>query len=307
MIYGVGETVLDILFRDDKPQTAVPGGSTFNSMISLGRMGCECLMLSQCGDDHVGDLTLDYLRTNGVSTEGLTRVPQMKSHLSLAFLDEHSDAHYSFYKDHRGWDLDLLTEAADKITFTSEDVLLFGSYFAVNPVVRPVVERLLYAAHAAGALVYYDLNYRAAHAHELEDVRQYILENMVLSTVIRASMDDLRVVFGEDVVPGYDLLPFPNRNSGPERLLIVSDGPRPLRIFRRNHVDLELATPPITPVSTVGAGDNFNAGFICCFEQYGLPADTARWSERQILQMARMGQEFGQEVCMSWENSIRVQ
>ena len=36
-IIGIGETVFDIIFREDQPQKAVPGGSTFNAMISLGR------------------------------------------------------------------------------------------------------------------------------------------------------------------------------------------------------------------------------------------------------------------------------
>ena len=37
MIAGIGETVLDILFRNGQPQAAVPGGSVFNAMVSLGR------------------------------------------------------------------------------------------------------------------------------------------------------------------------------------------------------------------------------------------------------------------------------
>lgn len=36
-VIGIGETVLDILFKNDQPQKAVPGGSTFNSIVSLGR------------------------------------------------------------------------------------------------------------------------------------------------------------------------------------------------------------------------------------------------------------------------------
>lgn len=35
-IIGIGETVLDVIFRNDNPTAAVPGGSTFNAMISLG-------------------------------------------------------------------------------------------------------------------------------------------------------------------------------------------------------------------------------------------------------------------------------
>lgn len=38
-VIGIGETILDILFRDGQPQAAVPGGSVYNAVISLGRMG----------------------------------------------------------------------------------------------------------------------------------------------------------------------------------------------------------------------------------------------------------------------------
>ena len=56
-IIGLGETVLDIVFREGQPQAAVPGGSVFNSMISLGRTAgrlspeIRLLMESQVGDD----------------------------------------------------------------------------------------------------------------------------------------------------------------------------------------------------------------------------------------------------------------
>ena len=38
-VIGIGETVLDIIFRDGQPIGAVPGGSVFNGVISLGRAG----------------------------------------------------------------------------------------------------------------------------------------------------------------------------------------------------------------------------------------------------------------------------
>lgn len=285
MIYGIGETVLDILFRDDQPQKAVPGGSTFNAMVSLGRAGCECLMLTQCGDDHVGDLTCDYLRRNGVSTEGLTRVRNMKSHISLAFLDDHSDAHYSFYKDHRAWDVEALMQRVESVAFTPRDVLLMGSYFAVNPLVRPVVSRLLNAAHDAGAFIYYDLNFRQPHAAELPSLLPTLEENIRLSTVVRGSGDDLRVT-------GLD----------PAQMQIITDGAGPVRLMGRYTVP----TPPITPVSTVGAGDNFNAGFLYEYVRSGLTPDIASWSESDWLRLAARGIAWGQEVCMSFENSIRT-
>lgn len=298
MIYGVGETVLDIIFRSDRPQSAVPGGSTFNSMISLGRCGLDCAMLAQTGDDHVGDMTMEYLRANGVQAHLMSRCPGMKSHISLAFLNAQSDADYTFYKDHNGWSLDPMLAAAERVQFTSDDVLLLGSFFAVNPLVRPVVEKLLFAAHAAGALVYYDINYRAPHAAMLDEIRPYMSENIILSSVVRGSMDDFRIAYGLQTLDAvYEHL------HGICKTLIVTDGANPVHVFTR-HYHLCIPSAPIVPVSTVGAGDNFNAGFLYFYSQSGLSSDTSHWTERSLHHMVTTGQEFAQEVCLSWENSI---
>ena len=40
-IIGIGETILDIFFKNGQPIGAYPGGSTFNAMISLGRSGMK--------------------------------------------------------------------------------------------------------------------------------------------------------------------------------------------------------------------------------------------------------------------------
>ena len=36
-VIGIGETVLDIIFKNERPVSAVPGGSVYNGIISLGR------------------------------------------------------------------------------------------------------------------------------------------------------------------------------------------------------------------------------------------------------------------------------
>lgn len=38
-VIGIGETMLDIIFKNKKTIEAVPGGSTFNAIVSLERAG----------------------------------------------------------------------------------------------------------------------------------------------------------------------------------------------------------------------------------------------------------------------------
>lgn len=309
MVYGVGETVLDILFREDQPRHAVPGGSTFNAIISLARCGVPAAMVTETGDDYVGEITLRYLDSNAIDTRYVVQRQGMKSHVSLAFLDEQSDAHYSFYKDHNAWSARPLVEAARSVRFTAQDGLLLGSFFAVNPMLREVVTTLLSAAQQAGALCYYDVNFRQPHAAMLETVRPLIEQNMQAATLVRGSMDDMRIVYGlstpEEVYQRVRAFcPY----------LIITDGAAPIRLFTPQ-LELRLPNPPLTPVSTVGAGDNFNAGVLYALmrlQERTVATDSlssaglelSRLTEEDWLTVLRTGQAAGRAACMSWSNSV---
>ena len=55
-VIGIGETILDIIFRGEQPTAAVPGGSVFNGIVSLGRIGVPICFISETGNDHVGNI-----------------------------------------------------------------------------------------------------------------------------------------------------------------------------------------------------------------------------------------------------------
>ena len=282
-VIGIGETVLDILFKDDQPQKAVPGGSTFNSIVSLGRAGVPCAMVTEAGGDHVGDMICRYLQENGVSSEYVCRHEHIKSHISLAFLDEHNDAQYVFYKDHASVSLDGKLPEISK-----EDVVLFGSFFAVNPAIRPVVGALLHDARKAGAWIYYDVNFRKNHIADLPMVMPNILENMSLSDVVRGSMEDFDFLFGlQDGDAIYE------RVCRHCPTLILTDGPRFIRVYSPEGCET-YPVQAVETVSTVGAGDNFNAGYI-----YAM----LRGSQDQTSRIA-MAQRWSQDVCRQLGNNI---
>ena len=282
-IIGIGETVLDILFKDDQPQKAVPGGSTFNSIVSLGRAGVPCAMVTEAGGDHIGDIICRYLQDNGVSPEYVCRHKNVKSHISLAFLDENNDAQYIFYKDHASVMLD-----GKLPTFSQDDVVLFGSFFAINPAIRPVVGGLLRAARDAGAWLYYDVNFRKSHLADLPDVMPYIEENMRLADVVRGSMEDFRYMYGIHHVDDIHACVSNWCNN-----LILTDGARPVLVFTPDGCETYPVQPTKT-VSTVGAGDNFNAGYIYAMMQ-GLRDEASR---------VEMAQRWSRDVCRQIGNNI---
>ncbi|MBQ9477482.1 MAG: carbohydrate kinase [Bacteroidales bacterium] len=303
-ITGIGETVLDIVFKEDRPQAAVPGGSTFNAMISLGRTAgvrfpeVPIRMVSEVGDDHVADIITAFMARNGVDSSAVTRRKDSKSHISLAFLDADNNARYSFYKDHAHAQLD--PENLSGIRFCKDDLVLFGSYFAVNPLLRSFTEGLLRTAHDSGAILYYDINFRRPHRDQLAEILPRIEENCRLSDFVRGSSEDFYILYGTDdpeTVYRKYISPL-----CPE--FICTCGPDPVHVFSHGR-HMSFDAEKTHTVSTIGAGDNFNAGFV-----YGLLAEDirkdecAKLSEAQWAALVRTAGRFAAEACRSLDNYV---
>ena len=148
-VIGIGETILDIIFRGDQPSAAVPGGSVFNGIVSLGRMGANVGFISETGNDRVGNIILQFMRDNNIPTDHVNVFPDGKSPVSLAFLNEQSDAEYIFYKDYPKQRLDVLFPKLEE-----DDIVMIGSYYALNPVLREKILELLDQAREKKAIIY---------------------------------------------------------------------------------------------------------------------------------------------------------
>ena len=160
-VIGIGETILDIIFRGEQPTAAVPGGSVFNGIVSLGRIGVPICFISETGNDHVGNIILNFMRENNIPTDHVNVFPDGKSPVSLAFLNDRSDAEYIFYKDYPKQRLDI-----EYPQIQEDDIVIIGSYYALNPVLRDKVLELLERAHDMHAIIYYDPNFRSSHKEE---------------------------------------------------------------------------------------------------------------------------------------------
>jgi len=190
-VYGIGETVLDIIFKDGKPLAAKAGGSMLNSLVSLGRLGVDVSYVSDYGKDDVGDLIDNFLKENQVNTDKVARFEDHRSAISIAFLSENNDANYNFYKDDPP---ERLTST--EIDFSDEDILLFGSFFSIAKAPRKKLISLLTQANDARTTIIYDPNFRKPHLKELPDLLPLIKENISFADIVRGSDEDFYNIFG---------------------------------------------------------------------------------------------------------------
>ena len=294
-VIGIGETILDVLFKDNQPKAAVPGGSVFNGIISLGRAGANVTFISEVGGDKVGNIILDFMKENGVGTDNVMVYPDRKSPVSLAFLNEKNDAEYIFYKDYPNLRLD-----AEMPEVTGDDIIMFGSYYAITPQLRDKVKELLDRARKAGAIIYYDVNFRKSHAHEAIKLMPIILENFEYADIVRGSNEDFGFMFG---MTDPDKV-YQHKVSFYCPLFICTNGGEGL-CLRTAALKKDYPVAPLQTVSTIGAGDNFNAGLV-----FGLlknrirRADLDELTEADWDKIIASGMSFSKEVCTSLDNYI---
>ena len=302
-IVGIGETVFDIVFKDGKPQAAVPGGSVFNAIISLGRTagtaasgaaasgaaasgsaaggsaaggtvasstaasstaaGCAAprvIMATQMGKDNASEIIIDFMQRNNVETTHAICVEGRQSTISLAMLDSRNDARYEFFRDSA-----MPKFQTPDIEFEPGDILLFGSFFAISPATRLQVKELVARARSQGAIIYYDINFRKGPHGNSPHIKDYIEENCALSTIVRGSSEDIGNIYGECTAEEA----YRDHISSLCSNFICTKGADSTEVFSLGFHAI-YPVHKIETLSTIGAGDNFNAGVVYTLSQ--LPA-----------------------------------
>ncbi len=293
-IYGISEALLDIVFKNNRPIDAVAGGSTLNSLVSLGRIGHNPKFICEIGNDKTGKIIEDFFVNNGVSLDFVTKKENYQTPVALAFLNENNDAEYEIFKD---YDSQSLT--TNLPLYKRDDILLIGSFFALNPSLRKELTLHLDTAKNSDSIIIYDPNFRSHHTHKVDVMKNIIEDNFSFANIVRGSDEDFKNIYGINNV---------------EEIAKIVHKFSPNVVITANSKQLFLSTPKfqkwypvkeIEPVSTIGAGDSFNAGIIQGIISQNIScAELNSIKEKTWDKIIEYGIEFSSDVCCSTENYI---
>jgi fructokinase len=293
-IYAIGETLYDIIFKNEQPQAGKPGGAMLNSTVSLGRLKLPVSLISEYADDNIGQIIDRFLQRNGVRTDFVDHYTDGKTALAIALLDEKNDAHYTFYKNYPIRRLEM-----EFPVLLQDDIILCGSIYAITNEIRDKFVSFINSSAVNGAIVIYDPNFRDAHLSELQELKPLIVENMKMASIIRGSDEDFRNIFQArspddawEIVSNYCNCMVYTASSDAVFVRTKSfSGKFPIR--------------EINPVSTIGAGDNFNAGMIAAIYNNGITREELEtMGEEKWSVIVSSGVGFATDVCLSYENYI---
>jgi fructokinase len=147
--------------------------------------------------------------------------------------------------------------------------------------------------------VVYDPNFRKSHLDELGSLKPLIIDNMRMSSLIRGSDEDFKNIFrvnspdeAWEVVRNYcSSLVYTANTDGVYVRTNSFSGKFPVKI--------------ITPVSTIGAGDNFNAGMITSIYRNNISRDQlSAIGLKEWTSVIETAVDFATHVCLSYDNYI---
>ncbi len=286
IVYTLGESLIDIIFENDEPHTAKAGGSMLNTAVSLGRSGIAVSHISEYSDDIAGNLIHDFLIQNNVDVKYISRYSDGKTALALAFLNKNRDASYSFYKQYPHHRLRISLPV-----FQPDDILLFGSFYSLQDEVSERILQIVLTAGKNQCTVIYDPNIRNPHKKDIPGLKKRAVENLLNSNIVRASDQDFINIFGiENADQAWEICA-----ENDVQHLIYTMNKNGVYHYSNKGCKYYKAKQ-INPLSTIGAGDSFNAGLIKCIIESENKID---WDDA-----INLGIEFATEVCLSMDNYI---
>jgi fructokinase len=255
----VGEALVDVVTDANGESAEHVGGSPANVAVGLARLDHPVDFATWLGHDDRGERIAAHLRRHGVNLLEESFGPSPTS-VAVATLDQQGAATYDFDLH---WDLPEVTlpEGTGHVHTGSIATVLQPGAQSVTSVLRAVREQ---------GTVSYDPNIRPSIMGDLDAVRRRVEELVALSDVVKASEDDLALLY-PDESPEQVMGRWVGLGAG---LAVITLGAEGVAYRVASDERSERAPARVKGVvDTVGAGDSFMAGLVSGLVVAGLLGD----------------------------------
>jgi len=233
------------------------GGAPANVAVAVARVGGTARFAGMLSTDRFGDFLLDGLQHAGVGTADVARTDDANTALAFVTLDAFGERTFSFYRSRSA---DLLFRPAHFRADAFVDVAVFHvcSNSMTDPALAATTRDGMQRAYAAGALVSFDINLRPALWSRGVDPLPLLWPALELAELVKFSAEEFAWLAAAD----GERATLERLWRGRARLVVVTDGARPLRWF---HPDAEGELPSyrVDAVDSTAAGDAFVGALLC--------------------------------------------
>ena len=273
MILSIGEALIDMIaVQSDSGSDLfrpVPGGSPYNTAISLSRLEVPTAYFCKISRDMFGDRLVSHLDSNGVATD---RIIRSQDPSTLAFVSEGEDGspRYAFFTNGTA-DRSLSTTELSALELDGVSCVQCGSISLILEPGASIIESFLLDA-SKNRFISFDPNIRTSMIEDETRYRERIERIASVCGLVKTSDEDLRWIYPNDSVE-ESAQRFLDSGAA---LVVVTEGINGARAFPATGVEDFIAVdrlgrrrePGESAVDyemkgdSVGAGDTFHAALL---------------------------------------------
>ena len=189
-IIAIGESILDTVYHNQRAEQTFVGGRVSNAAASLGELGVPVSMVSECCTDKVGDWVVDFFKSHNVDTNSIDRYTDGSTPLAAIFKQDDGDETIVNYGEYPANRFNVIWPRIDE-----DDIVLFGSYYAIDEPQRERLFDLLSYASERKAILIYLPGFQHVTRFNPTKVMPNILENFEVSNFVIDHDKDINNMF----------------------------------------------------------------------------------------------------------------
>ncbi len=296
-ILCIGEALIDMICTDKGKALSdgdhflkKAGGAPTNVAAAIAALGGEAVLAAKVGRDPFGQHLISTMKAFGVKTDGVIEAAEQFTTFAFVSLMENGERDFYF---NRGADGQLTVAEVDRMPLDQTAIVHFGSATAFLPgPLQEAYRHLLDKASDAGRYISFDPNYR--HLLFRDNLKSFVEQSwnfLQRCDFFKVSDEEALLLTGKDNISeaAQALL---ERTTAVFAITIGKEG---TLLGRKGKLE-KIASIPVKPVDTTGAGDAFVGAVLYQLSQYDA-ATRKKLGDEDWKRIITNGNKAGARTC----------
>lgn len=172
-----------------------PGGSIFNVVVGLRRLGVSVSLLTKIGGDEFAQGLMDIIRREKINSECLKRDINLKTTLAFVAVNKEGKPEFRFYRDNAADTMLTIPEVRD-IDPKNYSIYHFGSISLLEKPASDAYLKLLNMFYKEKVITSFDPNIRPSLIKDKKDFLNMFFKISKMVDILKMSDDDLKYITG---------------------------------------------------------------------------------------------------------------
>lgn len=262
-IITIGETMAVLTPQEDGPirynqnfRMRVAGAES-NVAAGVCKLGHTAAWISRLGEDELGHFVKNTLRAEGIDCSGVIMDESCRTGMMLKETGR-GETRVFYYRENSAASHMSYEDINQSLLSNARILHLTGITPVLSADCREMTEKLVRYSKEHQLLLSFDPNIRRKLWKD-KDYSSLLKDIALRAQIVMLGLDEGEVLFGTNKVDEIIDILF---RQGSAVYVAVKDGSKGAMVAVKNY-RIQIPPYPCRPVDPVGAGDAFNAGFLC--------------------------------------------